>query len=72
MRHIFEWSPEDMRSIAEAEKNLYVYGFVEVLDFLGEPHETRFCFMALVNMRDDAYFQYVINRATPRDYLMRT
>jgi hypothetical protein len=66
-------SAEQVITINEARHFLWFYGFIAYRDFLGEPHEVRFCIKwAPFREGENGPFGFVWDSETPAEYIKKT
>ena len=73
MNEIFEYSVTRRARVEHEAHRLIFYGFVKWTDYLGHPHESRFCMRALPRREPpDKWFAFVLDGDTPEAYTRRT
>ena len=60
-------TPEQVRTINANQSRLWIFGFITYEDFMGNPHECRFCFRWSVQFND-----FVLESDTPPAYTQNT
>jgi hypothetical protein len=76
LRFPINLQPDEVREIAEQTKSLWIYGRVMFKDFVGNPHEQRWCakWQGYAPQPDGslAAIGFVYDSATPPEYTKRT
>lgn len=64
---------DQIGEVATTQKWLWIFGFINYKDFLGNPHESRFCIKwASIPQRDGGPVGFVWDDETPPEYTRRT
>lgn len=59
----------DFVKVSKREMTLYVYGFVDYFDVVGNPHQTRFCNLFWPSLPDDPNQEsFILAGNTPASY----
>jgi hypothetical protein len=65
-------APAQIDAIDTSQDRLWVFGFIRFKDFLGEPHDVRFCLKWAVHPQRGERHAFVWDDGTPPEYTKRT